>query len=243
MSAIFRPAHSLQRFSIYKRPQAQFSLCRVQRRSLETSSPGAYAERPVRLMNRHENEKIINHRSFVKDISKIPFGYAFVPSTNAAIAHICRRMATEQSREIFACVSTQRQKHPTDSQPSSTKVGPQPAFGLYVPSDIADAATIQFDEQIRAVQAKQIFYINEFFPYMPSRHIRSMHAKEYRYQQRSDWDSKRLMKEVKWTVTQKVELYLRGYIRKEEGKLTDEEVKQVMASWKDGKEMPNVGII
>jgi hypothetical protein len=214
-------------------------------------------------MDRHENEKVsyaspsfinrfpfrysyaqtINHRSFVKDISKIPFGYAFVPSTNAAVAHICRRMATKQNREIFACVSTQRQKYPTDSQPSSTKVGPQPAFGLYVPSDIADAATIQFDEQIKAVRAKQTFYINEFFPYMPSRHIRSMHAKEYRYQQRSDWDSKRSMKEVKWTVTQKIELYLRGYIRKEEGKLTDEEVASVMRSWKDGSKMPDIEII
>ncbi|KAF5607491.1 hypothetical protein FPANT_907 [Fusarium pseudoanthophilum] len=266
MSA-FRPARSLQNFFVYKRPQARISICSLQHRSLETSSPapetsspGARAERRVRLMDRHDNEKvsyaspsfiagfpfrysyaqIINHDSFRKDMSKIPFGYAFVPSHKAAIGHICRRMARKQRREIFACVNTQRQNPPTDSQP---KVGPQTAFGLYVPSDIADAAAIQFEEQVRAVQEKQIFYIREFFPYMHSRHIRSMHAKEYRYQKRSDWDLKKLMREVKWTVPQKVEKYLRDYIRKEGGRLTDEEVASVMRSWKDGSEMPNVGII
>lgn len=149
-------------------------------------------------------------------------------------------MAREQKTVIFACVST-----PTESQsqlPSSTKVKvrPQPAFGLYVPSDIADAATIQFDEETEAIELKQKFYINQIFPYMPRKHIGQMLAKEYERLQRWELGRKGVSKGVRWTVEKKVKSYVRGYTRKEGGKFTHEEAKSVMRSWKDGSKMPDI---
>ncbi|KAF5563926.1 hypothetical protein FPHYL_4953 [Fusarium phyllophilum] len=155
-------------------------------------------------------------------------------------------MAKEQRSKIFACVSDQTPEQPIDSHgelPKSTKAGEVPIFGLYVPSDIADAATVQFQEQTKAFQVKRDFYMNRYYPHMPWSHRDRFNAKEYQALQRLKTSLAKSLSEAKYTTHYRVERYIRKNMRKEEGDLTDEEVKQVMASWKDGSEMPNIEVI
>jgi len=151
-------------------------------------------------------------------------------------------MAREQKKKIFACV-----RAPTDSHhqpPSSTKVKKgrkQPAFGLYVPSDIADTATIQFYEETQAIALKQTYYINHMFPHMPRKHVSRMISREYRRLKRwEEQDRKAFLKGVRWTMELGVKAYVKGYTNGKGRKLTTKEVELVMKSWKDGSKMPDI---